>query len=118
MQAVEHVLEQWTTGRLIKSSNQFSTKNYDDQEEQKPSMDPVTKRKIITKVMTYGTAFFIDNIEVVKERHWKPILEDARGHIKKNKWKETVDATSKSNNSIIVEAESNKRQRKIVVDDS
>jgi hypothetical protein len=81
-------------------------------------MDPVTKRKIITKVITYRTAFFMDNIEVFKEKHWKRILEDARGHIKKNKWNEAVAASSKSNDIVIVEAESNKRQRKIVVDDS
>ena len=31
---------------------QFSAENYNDHEEQKPSMDPVTKRKIITKVIT------------------------------------------------------------------
>ena len=60
----------------------------------------------------------MDNIEVFKEKHWKRILEDARGHIKKNKWNEAVATSSKSNDIVIVKAESNKRQRKIVVDDS
>ena len=81
-------------------------------------MDPVTKWKIITKVITYRTVFFMDNIEVFKEKHWKCILEDARGHIKKNKWNEAVATSSKSNDIVIVKAESNKRQCKIVVDNS
>jgi hypothetical protein len=106
------------TGHQVKSPKQFSAENYNDQEDQKASIDPITKGKVITKVMTYCTAFFIDNIEVFKDKHWKRILEDARGHIKKNKWNTSVTTSSKSDDIVVVKAESNKRQRKIVVNDS
>ncbi|KAF8328738.1 hypothetical protein F5887DRAFT_1082943 [Amanita rubescens] len=80
-QAVEHVLQQYTTGKFVKSAKEFSAENYANKEHH--VVEPGQHRRLYKKVVTHVTTTMTDSIEEFSETHWKVILDDAYKHYKK-----------------------------------
>ncbi|KAF8636070.1 hypothetical protein AX14_010480 [Amanita brunnescens Koide BX004] len=83
-QAVQHVLEQWTTGEFVKGTKQFSGDNYGNKEDIVVQLDPITKCKIHKKVVEYRTALYADTIEQkFTEKTWNALITEARKYVPK-----------------------------------
>lgn len=118
------MLEQWTTGCLVKGTKQFSADNYKNHEglvemPKEPSK-PTLKRKTYARKIIHRTDFFTENIEVFKEHHWKTILDEALrlmpDKLKKKRGVAIAKAASQDEISI-VDVQTNTRRRRIVVID-
>ncbi|KAF8341702.1 hypothetical protein F5887DRAFT_1076476 [Amanita rubescens] len=119
-QAVEHMLEQWTTGCIVKSTKEISADSYKKYEGLLKLPEEPGKPKTYAQKIIHRTNFFMENIEVFKEHHLKTILDEAL-HLMPEKWQKkrgvAISKAASQDEISIVDTQSNTRHRRIVVVD-
>ncbi|KAM6489422.1 hypothetical protein JOM56_015139 [Amanita muscaria] len=115
---VNHILEQWRSGVFIKSQKQFSSENYENQQDFMPQVGPNQKRKALKKSIIHRTTIYTDSIEAFTPEHWDRILNTARSYVngvtgkKKEKTKATIPE-----GVLVIEDESCHRLKFVAKDD-